>query len=99
MTDHRTLARSEFWTLAETARTQGRDLAEVLDRSGVLLTPQRRNQIHADICDSLAETLETSPPSVFMLDRTTKAPATIYDLLHGLSQTLREQAKTLREQS
>lgn len=99
MTDTGTMARDEFWRVAEIAKAQGKDLAEVLDRTGVLLTPRRFRVIQADSWDHIAEILETSPPSAWMVDRTTRAPATIYDLLHGIAQTLRDMARANREES
>ena len=92
-----TIARTDFWQLAEKAKAQGKDLAEVLDRAGVLLTPRRHKAIQADSWDYIAELLEESPPSAWMIDRTTRAPATIYDLIHGVTQVLRDMAKAKRE--
>lgn len=52
--------REVFWKLANAARSGGKDLAEVLDRAGVLLTDQRRKDIQADVLGDLAEMLETT---------------------------------------
>ena len=92
----RELARTEFWTLANRARDKGLDLAEVLDREGVLLTPQRHAEIQAQAFEHIAEMLETSAPSAWMPERTTKAPATLYDLQHGIVQALKNMAKEKR---
>lgn len=55
-----TLARDDFWQLAQTAREQGKDLAEVLDRAGVLLTQARLRRIQADVLEDLAFMLAIS---------------------------------------
>jgi hypothetical protein len=98
MNDIETMAREEFWRVAETAKAQGKDLAEVLDRMGVLLTPKRRKIIQADSWDYIADRLEELPPSAWMVERTTKAPATIYDVIHGIVSMLRTMATTKREE-
>ena len=54
----RVMARSQFWQLAETAKTQGRDLAEVLDREGVLVTPERHKLIRKQAIDEVANFIE-----------------------------------------
>lgn len=61
MTDRiriRVMARSQFWALAEAARAQGRDLAEVLDREGVLVTPERHRLIRKEAIREVANLLE-----------------------------------------
>ena len=54
-------ARAHFWELAEQAKTRGRDLAEVLDRAGVLVTPEREARIQADILQQVADALRDTP--------------------------------------
>lgn len=57
-----TLARERFWDLALHAKDRGRDLAEVLDREGVLLTDSRLRKIKADTIREIADLLGTSSP-------------------------------------
>jgi hypothetical protein len=54
------MARSEFWKLAEQAKAEGKDLGEVLDRLGMLLTPSRKALIEANTYRELVEMLDTS---------------------------------------
>lgn len=56
----KTMARKEFWTMAELAKKEGKDLGEVLDRCGVLLTPDRKAQIEAEVYREIVLMLETS---------------------------------------
>jgi hypothetical protein len=58
-----TMARDDFWRAAQVAREQGKDLAEVLDRAGVLLTPARLRRIQADVLFDVAEMLDSFPAS------------------------------------
>lgn len=55
-------ARAEFWELAEQAKSRGRDLAEVLDRAGVLLTDERMMKIQADAIQEVAQMLHELSP-------------------------------------
>jgi hypothetical protein len=57
-----TLARDQFWDMALSAKERGRDLAEVLDRAGVLLTDSRLRKIKADTIREIADLLGTSSP-------------------------------------
>jgi hypothetical protein len=54
------VARTEFWKMAEQAKAEGKDLGEVLDRCGMLLTPARKALIEANTYRELAEMLDTS---------------------------------------
>lgn len=89
------MGREEFWKLAERAKTRGQDLAEVLDREGYLLTPQRHDQIVANAWYQIAEMLETSSPSQWIAKEGRAAP-TLYDLQHGIVQVLKNMAKEKR---
>lgn len=51
--NYRTMAREDFWDYAQRARTGGKDLAEVLDREGVLLTPARKAQIRHEVMEEI----------------------------------------------
>ena len=54
------MARKEFWAMAEIAKVEGTDLGEVLDRCGVLLTPERKAAIEANTYRELKEMLDTT---------------------------------------
>lgn len=56
----KTMARKEFWEMAEIAKSEGKDLGEVLDRCGVLLTPGRKAQIEHEVYLEIVRMLETS---------------------------------------
>lgn len=84
------IARENFWKLAEDARLRGRDLAEVLDREGLLLTPQRRRAIEASAFDEIAELLETTSANRWTT-RTTQA-----DLMSAVARNLRSVAEERR---
>jgi hypothetical protein len=56
------LARDAFWKWAEQAKSEGKDLGEVLDRAGVLLTPQRKAAIEGNVYGELADMLDSSLP-------------------------------------
>lgn len=56
----RAIARKEFWQMAEMAKAEGKDLAEVLDRCGMLLTPERKAVIEANVYRELVEMLQTT---------------------------------------
>jgi hypothetical protein len=51
----RAAGRQEFWRIAEAAKSRGLDLAELLDREGVLLTPDRQVAIRAAALEEMAE--------------------------------------------
>ena len=91
MTDRiNVMARAEFWRLAEQAKTQGKDLAEVLDRQGFLLTPSRLKKIQADTIDDVAELLETTSPMQYTTKNTPE------DFRRALASYLRDMAKEAR---
>lgn len=56
----KTMARREFWQMAEIAKSEGKDLGEVLDRCGVLLTPSRKAQIEAEVYRELILMLQST---------------------------------------
>lgn len=86
-----TMGRENFWTAAEQARSRGKDLAEVLDREGYLLTPQRLHQIQADTIDMVVEMLATSEPLQWTRDQT------LGGLQRSITSVLRGMAKDIRE--
>lgn len=86
MTQIRTMARDEFWAFAEKAKTEGKDLAEVLDRAGVLLTPARMARIRAEAFREVAELLEQSTPAQFIAPLRSFSPL---DLQNALARHLR----------
>lgn len=85
-----TMARDEFWKIAEQARARGVDLAEILDRQGFLLTPKRHNLIQAQAMDEIADILETTSPARYT-SRNTQS-----DLLSALAAFIRSQARERR---
>jgi len=56
----RAMARKEFWAMAEMAKSEGKDLGEVLDRCGVLLTPERKLMIEHNVYTEVVALLEGS---------------------------------------
>lgn len=58
MTEYRTMAREDFWNHAQRARNQGKDLGEVLDREGVLLTEARKHQIRGEAFEEILNILK-----------------------------------------
>lgn len=88
-----TMAREEFWRHAERARTQGKDIAEVLDRQGFLLTPERIKNIRADAVEQVIQILEETPVSTWTTYGTTRL-----DMLNSIIRTLREVAKDYRKE-
>ena len=49
---------SEYW---KQSRVQSKDLGEVMDRAGVLLTPERLATIRAILLEQVAQELENTP--------------------------------------
>lgn len=86
-----TMAREAFWSMADQARSRGLDLAEVLDRQGYLLTPERLDKIKADAIDEIAELLETTSPHQYTTKNTPE------DFRRALASYLREMAKEVRK--
>lgn len=85
------MAREAFWNLANDARDRGLDLAEVLDRRGYLLTPERLKKIQADAIDEIAELLETTSPHQYTPKNTPE------DFRRALAMYLRDVAKETRK--
>lgn len=85
MTDRiNVMAREAFWEHANHARTRGRDLAEVLDREGFLLTPGRLKKIQADTIREIADLLGSTSPHQWSSYGNTQM-----DLMHGIVHKLR----------
>lgn len=78
------MAREAFWDHAHAARTNGRDLAEVLDREGYLLTPSRHAKIQADTIDEIADLLGSTSPHQWNDNGNTQM-----DLMAGIVRRLR----------
>lgn len=87
-------ARTQFWSLAERAKERGMDLAEVLDREGLLLTTRRRLDIQADALDQVAELLDTTTANQWTTIRATNL--TPNDVQSGIADRLREMAQKRR---
>lgn len=86
------IARQQFWKLAEDAKLRGRDLAEVLDREGFLLTPERRKEIQAQAFEEIAELARTTSAHQWTTG-TTQA-----DLMSALARNLDKLAKDRRSE-
>lgn len=88
--------RAAFWKLAEQAKEQGKDLAEVLDRAGLLLTPKLRRKIQADTIFLMADGIEAKGPARMLKDAgfTRGTPA---DMHRIIVEDLNEQGRKVRE--
>lgn len=82
--------------MAEQAKSQGKDLAEVLDRAGVLVTPKRLARIRAEAFREVAELLETSTPAQMIAPLRSFTPL---DLQNGLARRLRAMEENERSKS
>lgn len=85
------MAREEFWKHAEQAKSRGRDLAEVLDREGYLLTPERVREIEARTIEEIAELLGSTSPHKWT------AGTTQLDLISAISTKLWALARERRK--
>ena len=88
------MARDAFWQYADKARKSGKDLAEVLDREGYLLTGTRLVKIQADTIDEIAELLETTSPNWWVARNANLTPN---DLQREIAARLRSMAKDRRK--
>lgn len=57
----RTVSRVQASAWARQSRAQGKDIGEIMDRAGVLLTPERLRAIRAIVINQIAQTLEETP--------------------------------------
>lgn len=89
----RVVTREEFARFLEDSKAQGLDLAEVCDRAGILLTPQRKLAIEAQALDAVADHLE-SVPTHTLVPRT--LGATLADLHRGIVESIRTFAEGIR---
>lgn len=89
----RVITREEFAAFLEESRAQGLDLAEVCDRAGVLLTPERKNAIEAQALDAVADHLE-SIPTHQLIPRV--LGATLAELHRGIVESIRTFAEGVR---
>lgn len=85
------ITRDNFNDFAAETRFRGKDLAEVLDRAGVLLTPERKKAIEANVLDEVAELLATTSAHQWTRKNTQM------DLIHALSSALRALATERRK--
>ena len=86
----RSLARDEFWEIADKAKSQGRDLAEMLDQVGVLVTPARQTEIRCLGIEAAADLLESIAPQHLVPPG---VPCTPADVHRYAVQLLRDIAK------
>lgn len=89
----KTIEPNDIKAALERAARQGHDPGEVLDRTGVLLTPQRLDQIKADALDDLAEMLEGSDLSEWRGDMSIRSPQ---DAKHAITARIRLLARATR---
>lgn len=86
-------AREKFWTLADEARTRGKDLAEVLDRAGILLTERRRRESQAIILEQLAQVLESTSAAQWLRGQPGQTPN---DLKRAITEHIHTMAQERR---
>lgn len=85
------MARKEFWAMAEIAKAEGKDLGEVLDRCGVLLTPERKAMIEHEVYTNIVGLLELSDLHEWAKPGTAiKSPL---DAKHAITERLRQIAQ------
>lgn len=89
----RTVTREEASNWARTSRAMSKDVGEVLDRAGVLLTPERLAGIRANLLNQMAQVLSETPTSQMLGGRTVKN-VTITDFQTILADFLRHEANT-----
>lgn len=89
----RVITREEFAKFLEESRAQGLDLAEVCDRAGILLTPERKLAVEAQALDAVADHLE-SLPTHSLVPRT--LGATLTDVHRGIVESIRTFAEGVR---
>lgn len=83
--------REQLRTEAREALRGGKDLAEILDRQGFLLTPERLLEIQARTLEEVAEVLATSTPRQWTKTDTQQG------LMDSIVRNLRELAKERRQ--
>lgn len=85
----RTVSREDVAGWASTSRARSKDIGEVLDRAGVLLTPERLATIRAIVMNQIAQGLEDTPTSQIVGDA-----KTLTDFQTKLASTLRLMANS-----
>lgn len=96
----RTVDRAQVSAWASAANITGKDIGEVMDRAGVLLTPQRLCAIRAMVINEIAQGLENTPTAALLKERGYKPgdlPATDFQAV--LATTLRDMANVEYERS
>ena len=81
---------TEYWTQS---RVRGTDLGEVLDRAGVLLTPERLAAIRASLLNQMAQVLDETPTHQYTRGRGLTLP----DFQALLADAFRHEAATEME--
>lgn len=87
----RTVTREAASQWSETARIEGKDIGEAMDRAGVLLTPQRLATIRAILLEQIAQELEITPVAQIIRGRALKN-MTITDFQAVLASWYRDNA-------
>jgi hypothetical protein len=96
----RTVKPSDVTEWGHKATVMGKDIGEVMDRAGVLLTPQRLCAIRASVINQIAQGLEDTPTAALLKGRGYKPgdlPATDFQAV--LATTLRDMANVEYERS
>ena len=70
----RTVDREQVSEWAKTSRAKGKDIGEVLDRAGVLLTPERLAAVRAICLEQIAQILEDTPVTYYTQNRQVTVP-------------------------
>lgn len=89
----RTITRQQASEWAGNSRAMSKDIGEVLDRAGVLLTPERLAGIRAGLLEQMAQVLEETPTHQYTQGR----GCTLPDFQALLANALRHEAATERE--
>lgn len=90
----RTITREDVTEHWRQSRVQGTDIGEVLDRAGVLLTPERLAAVRAGLLEQMAQVLEDTPTSQLTGSSRT---ITVTDFQNIIARLLRHEANTERE--
>lgn len=83
----RTMSRVQFQNLAERCKMLGLDLAEAMERSGAILTPERLAKIRHNLYLEIAQMIDETSASQWTSGNTQA------DLMRGFSEAMRRFAR------
>lgn len=83
----RTMGKVEFYDLAERCRMFGLDLAEAVERAGVILTPERLSKIRHNLYLEIAQMVDETSARQWTSGNTQA------DLMRGFSEAMRQFAR------